>query len=267
MRLISFAVISLLAITVSAYPGLGTSAADDAPQCDRDVIKQKIQELAAAHQEQHKLIKTLEELGKVEEKEIGYRLKIEHIKTLLEREDLPEDERPNLQSHYVDAVKDLEKAQSALMAKQQQLKEAREQRYSVWVKVRILEENLEQKAERNAKDKSKTGASSSLNPHRDILQKQINEGLQDANDLVMADQDILSGMSTFDDVITRTKGPKKNKLEKIWKKFVVPRQKIVREVGSSKGWGDRAGELQTELGWPTQNSRVWNLYQSFWLLP
>ncbi|KAH6587949.1 hypothetical protein BASA50_010968 [Batrachochytrium salamandrivorans] len=93
---------------------------------------------------------------------------------------------------------------------------------------------MEREAEQDAKDKSKTGASSSSNPHRDILQKQINEGLQDANDLYMADKDFKYGISTFDDVIARTKEPKKDKLYEIWLKLVATRQKIAREVGSSK---------------------------------
>ncbi|KAH6580807.1 hypothetical protein BASA60_002727 [Batrachochytrium salamandrivorans] len=60
-------------------------------------------------------------------------------------------------------------------AKQQQLEEAREQRYDTVIKLNILSENLKREAEPDVKDKSKMDASSSLSPHRDILQEQINE--------------------------------------------------------------------------------------------
>ncbi|KAH6585436.1 hypothetical protein BASA61_006783 [Batrachochytrium salamandrivorans] len=159
------------------------------------------------------------------------------IEEELKKKDLPEGEKPSLEKHYDESVGDLEKAQSAQIPKHKQLKEAFDQRCFMWIKINILKENLERKAEQDAKDKSKTGASSSSNPHRDILQKQINEALQDANDLYMADQDFKYGLSTFDDVITRTKDPKKSKLYEIWKKFAATRQKIAREVGVIKKLG------------------------------
>ncbi|KAH9247465.1 hypothetical protein BASA81_014948 [Batrachochytrium salamandrivorans] len=184
MKLISFAVISLLAITVSAHPPPSISAANDAPQCDKNAIKQKIQDLAAAHQEQHKVVLKLEEPGKAEQEEQAIKSVMKTIEEQLKRKDLPESERPGLEKHYAGSVKDLEKAQVALTAKQKQLDEARIQRYDMWIKINILNENLKREAEQDAKDKSKTGASSSSSPHRDILQKQIDEAFQDAEDLL-----------------------------------------------------------------------------------
>ncbi|KAH9250021.1 hypothetical protein BASA81_012214 [Batrachochytrium salamandrivorans] len=166
MRLISFAVISLLAITVSAQPPLSTSA-------DKDVITHKIQELWAAHQEQHKVVLKLEEPGKAEQEEQAI--------------------KPGLEKHYAESVDDLEKAEDAVTAKQEQLDEAIDQRYDMEVKLNILEENLERKTEQDAKDKGKTGASPSLSPHRDILQEQMNEASQDADDLLIVYSDIEKG--------------------------------------------------------------------------
>ncbi|KAH6573809.1 hypothetical protein BASA50_002507 [Batrachochytrium salamandrivorans] len=267
MKLISFAVISLLAITVSAHPPLSTSTANDAPKCDKDIIKQKIRDLREAYPARIELVLKLGEPGEAEEKEQTIRSVMKDIKGQLKREDLLEGEKPKLEKHYDESVDDLEKAQSAVVAKKQQLKEASNQSYDIWMKVHILDENLDREAEQDARDKSKTGASSSLNPHRDILQEQINEGFQDANDLYMADQDILSGISKLDDVITRTKDPKKSKLYETWKKVMFTHQKLVREVGLSKGWGHCTEELQTEFGWPTQNSLALRMYQSYWQMP
>ncbi|KAH6585469.1 hypothetical protein BASA61_006816 [Batrachochytrium salamandrivorans] len=164
MRLISFAVISLLAITVSAQPPLSTSA-------DKDVIEQKIQDLWAVYPAQHELVLKLEEPGKAEQEEQVIRSVMKDIEEQLQRKDLSEGEIWDLQKHYAGSMDDLKKAQSAQIPKQQQLEEARNQRYDTVIKLGILEENLKREAEPDAKDKSKMDASSSLSPHRDILQE------------------------------------------------------------------------------------------------
>ncbi|KAH6581728.1 hypothetical protein BASA61_008947 [Batrachochytrium salamandrivorans] len=233
MRLISFAVISLLAITVSAQPPPNTFAADDAPQCDKDVIMHKIRELATAHKAQQELIKTLEEPGKAEQEEQIIKSVMKEIEEQLKRTDLLEGERPGLEKHYTGSVNDLEKAQNALVAKQDELKEARNQHYGIWIKINILEENLALKEEQDVKDKSKTGASSSSSPHRDILQKQIDEDCPNSVGLFAAYSDIKEGISKLDDMIKRTKNPKKklelsktrNKVAKAFNKL--PREKLL----------------------------------------
>ncbi|KAH6564288.1 hypothetical protein BASA50_010964 [Batrachochytrium salamandrivorans] len=258
MRLISFAVISLLAITVSAHLPPSTSA-------DKAAIEQKIQDLTAAHQVQCALVTKCREPNEVEEKEQAIRSVMEDIKEELKKKNLPEGEKPKLEKHYVESVDDLEKAKSARIPKQQQLDDAFDQRYDLWIKARMLKETLALKEEQDARDKSKTDASPSLSPYRDILQEQINEAFQSANDLYMAHKDISSGISKLDEVIDRAKDPKKNKLYEAWKKVMFTRQKLAKQVGLSKIQGHHAEELQTEFGWPTQNSLVTRLYQSLWL--
>ncbi|KAH9244507.1 hypothetical protein BASA81_018086 [Batrachochytrium salamandrivorans] len=80
MRLISFAVISLLAITVSAQPPLSTSA-------DKSVIEQKIQDLWAVYPAQHELVLKLEEPGKAEQEEQVIRSVMKDIEEQLQRKD------------------------------------------------------------------------------------------------------------------------------------------------------------------------------------
>ncbi|KAH6588919.1 hypothetical protein BASA50_010406 [Batrachochytrium salamandrivorans] len=176
MKLISFAVISLLAITVSAHPPPSTSAANDAPQCDTDVITQKIRELTAVQQAQQELITKLKVPGKAEQEE--------------------------------QAIKS--KAESAQIPKKKQLDEAGEQRYCIEVKLNILEENLERKTEQDAKSKSKTEVSPGSSSHRDILQNQIDETFHDASDLSAANHGIKEGVDKLNDVIKRMKDSKKD---------------------------------------------------------
>ncbi|KAH6563973.1 hypothetical protein BASA62_008164 [Batrachochytrium salamandrivorans] len=119
MRLISFAVISLLAITVSAQPPLSTSAAKDA-------IEKKLQDLWTVYRAQIELITKLREPGKVEQEEQTIRSVMKEIEEQLQRKDLSESERPGLEKCYAGSVNDLEKAQSAQIPKQQQLEKAME---------------------------------------------------------------------------------------------------------------------------------------------
>ncbi|KAH6601364.1 hypothetical protein BASA61_001996 [Batrachochytrium salamandrivorans] len=210
MKLISFAVISLLAITVSAHPPPSTSAANDAPQCDTDVITQKIRELTAVQQAQQELITKLKVPGKAEQEEQAIKSVMKTIEKELKRKDLSEDERLDLQNHYAESVDDLKKAESAQIPKKKQLDEAGEQRYCIEVKLNILEENLERKTEQDAKSKSKTEVSPGSSSHRDILQNQIDETFHDASDLSAANHGIKEGVDKLNDVIKRMKDSKKD---------------------------------------------------------
>ncbi|KAH9274164.1 hypothetical protein BASA83_003468 [Batrachochytrium salamandrivorans] len=69
MKLISFVVISLLAITVSAQPPPSTSAANHAPQSEQEKPDAKLVELRAKYERlQSELALKLEELEKVEKR-------------------------------------------------------------------------------------------------------------------------------------------------------------------------------------------------------
>ncbi|KAH6576994.1 hypothetical protein BASA62_001104 [Batrachochytrium salamandrivorans] len=245
MRLISFAVISLLTITVSAHPPPSTSAANDAPQCDKDVITQKIQELTAAHQEQQELITKLEEPGKAEQEKRAIKSVMKTIRKQLKRKDLSEDEKWDLQKHYAESANDLKKAENALIPKQKQVKEAVEQRY-------------------DAKSKGKTEVSPGSSSYKDTLQKQIDETFYDASDLSAADQGVKEGVDKLNDVIKRTKNPKISKLDKTWDKLTGTRKKLAREsiVYARPVFSYKRAPVG--LYWPSQNSLAVRLYQSLW---
>ncbi|KAH6567739.1 hypothetical protein BASA50_002835 [Batrachochytrium salamandrivorans] len=265
MKLISFAVISLLAITVSAQTHPSTSTATDAPQCDKDVITHKTQELKASYQEQHKLVLKLETPGKAEREEQEIKSVMKTIEEQLKRKDLSRGERSSLEKHYAESANDLEKAESALVAKKEDLGKAREQRYRVWIKLNILNENLERKTEQDAKSKSKTGASPGSNPHRDILQKQIDETCPNAEDLFATYNDLDEGIFKLYDVKTRAKNPKKQlELSKTRDKFVGSSDKLAREFGFAQCKCDHAKKFQVEFGWQSQNSLAVIVVQSFW---
>ncbi|KAH6589560.1 hypothetical protein BASA50_009971 [Batrachochytrium salamandrivorans] len=265
MRLISFAVISLLAITVSAHPPLSTSATNDAPQCDKDVIKHKIRELTAVYPAQKELIKTLETPGKAEREEREIKSVMKTIEEQLKRTDLPERERLSLEKHYTGSVEDLEKAESALVAKQKQLEEAKKQRYGMEVKLDILEENLALKEEQDAKSKGRVETSSGSKPHRKILGEQIDETCPNAEDLFDAYNDLKEGIFKLDDVRKSAKNHKKKlELSKTRDKFMGTSDNLVGEFIFARYKCDHAKELQTEFGWQLQSSLTWGVVQSVW---
>ncbi|KAH6574070.1 hypothetical protein BASA60_005705 [Batrachochytrium salamandrivorans] len=231
MKLISFAVITLLAITVSAQILPSTSATNDAPQCDKDVIKHKILELTAAHKAQQELIKTLEEPGKAEREEQEIKSVMEEIEKELKKTGLPRGERSSLEGHYAGSVDDLKKAQSALVAKNEDLIKVMEQCYDTVIKINILEENLALKAEQDAKSKGRMETSPSSNPHRDILQKQIDEDCPNADSLFAVYDDIDEGASKLDDMIDKAKNPKKQlELIQSRNKVVEASNELAREI-------------------------------------
>ncbi|KAH6600541.1 hypothetical protein BASA61_002251 [Batrachochytrium salamandrivorans] len=262
MRPISFAVISLLAITVSAHLPLSTSATNDAPQCDKDVIMHKILELTTAHKAQQELIKKLEEPGKAEREEQEIKSVMEEIEKELKKTGLPRGERSSLEGHYAGSVDDLKKAQSALVDKKEDLRKAMKKRSCMEVKLDILNETLEQKAEQDAKDKSKTGASPSSNPHRKILGEQIDETCPNAADLFATYNDLREGVFKLDDVRKRVKNPRKSKLSKARDNFVNPYNKLLGEFRVANCKCTHAKEFQADFGWQLQSSLTERVTQS-----
>ncbi|KAH9246164.1 hypothetical protein BASA81_016305 [Batrachochytrium salamandrivorans] len=187
------------------------------------------------------------------------------IEKELEREDLPERERPSLEKHYAGSVEDLEKAESALVAKQDELKKAMDKRDYINMKIFILEENLALKEEQDAKSKGRVETSPSSSPHRKILGEQIDETCPNAEDLFATYNDLKEGISKLGDMIKRMKDPKKRlKLSKSRDKFMGTSSKLVREFRFARYKCTHAKELQTGFGWQLQSSLTWGVAQSVW---
>ncbi|KAH6566563.1 hypothetical protein BASA50_008859 [Batrachochytrium salamandrivorans] len=267
MKLISFAVISLLAITVSAQKPTRPSTADDAPQSDQKLIRDKLQELTAAHPEQQKLILKLGGLEEMEEKELEARLQMEGLESILERNYLLGDEKSKTKTLYATAKNDWKKANDALMFKQKQLKEATDKRDGMEIKISILEENIEQKTEQDAHNRDQTKASPGSRSYREILQNQIDVAFRDADDLFAANKAINEGIYRIGDVIHRAEESKKNPTRKLRDNFREPHQRLTGMMKSTQGQCVYTRELQVELGWQTLSSRVggmyWSLLQRF----
>ncbi|KAH6583735.1 hypothetical protein BASA50_009262 [Batrachochytrium salamandrivorans] len=264
MKLISLAVISFLAIGVSAYPGLGTSAADDAQQPDQKLIQDKLQELTTIEQEQEKLVLELGGLEEVEEKERETRSKMEDAEKELKDDSLSKVDRTNLEKLHVDAEKDWKKSNAALMVKQKQFKEAKEKHDGIKMKICILKENQKRQTKQDVKDHNPIGASPGSSSPGQILEKQTNEAFQEVDDLLDVDDYILHGIFRLADVVKRVKEPKKLELTQTWEKIVESRNKLMGEVYSAKSQSIHTRELQADFGWQSLSSWIGGKLRASW---
>ncbi|KAH6593026.1 hypothetical protein BASA50_007659 [Batrachochytrium salamandrivorans] len=264
MKLISFAVVSLLGIVVSAYPGLGTSDADDAQQLDQYVIKDKIRELTEAHQLQQELIFKLGGLGEVEYRERETKSTMKELWGILEENIVVDDEKLDLEKQYDTAVEDWQKAHDTLITKTDDLIRAEEKRNGIEIKLLILNENIErQKKEQEAHSKGQMKASPGSSSHREILEKQIDETCRNADDLSAANKDVSESIDRLDDIMKRTNDPKKKlELSQTRDKFLDSRDFFVREVEFAQGRCGHARVLQAEIGWKPQTSLAGGVVQS-----
>ncbi|KAH6576548.1 hypothetical protein BASA60_004496 [Batrachochytrium salamandrivorans] len=119
--------------------------------------------------------------------------------------------RLNLERLYDDAVQDWEKEYGKMMAKKEELRQAKEERNGMVVKIHILKENQELQTGRDAHSRGQMGAYSGSNHPRKILEGQIDEACRNADDLFIANEAINEGINMLDDVIGREKGTKKGK--------------------------------------------------------
>ncbi|KAH6593019.1 hypothetical protein BASA50_007651 [Batrachochytrium salamandrivorans] len=264
MKLISFAVISLLGITVSSQILPSTSAADDTLQSDQNLIRDTIQKLEAAYPAQQEVVSKIRGIEELEHEEWETRLMMERLADALRQDITSEFWRLNLERLYDDAVQDWEKEYGKMMAKKEELRQAKEERNSMVVKIHILKENQELQTGRDAHSRGQMGAYSGSNYPRKILEGQIDEACRNADDLFIANEAINEGINMLDDVIGREKGTKKGKLDKPQKKIVSSFQKLAGMTKFTQGYCTNSRGIQMDFGWQPQSSGIGKVFQSLW---
>ncbi|KAH6586132.1 hypothetical protein BASA50_000598 [Batrachochytrium salamandrivorans] len=265
MKLVSFAVISLLAITVNAQILSSASDAKYALQSDQNTIEDKIQELEAYYKTKKEAVFNIVELEELEQKERETKSVMKDIEEELKNDSLTKDRKSDLMRQSNCALDNWKNARRVLTAKQEKLTQAMEQRSYVEMKLSILEENIEQQPDPDPNDESQDpmGASYNSNLPRKILAEQIGEFCQDAVDLFAAYDDIKVGIDRFGDVIDITKNPKRRfELIQTRNKSVRPYNKLVNEVKLAQCKCTYAKEFQTEFGWMPQSLRANKVFKS-----
>ncbi|KAH6596501.1 hypothetical protein BASA50_005051 [Batrachochytrium salamandrivorans] len=263
MRLISFAVISLLAITVSAHKPKRSSSVKYARQHDQDLVQKKIQELTEAYQEQQEVIFKIGELEEMEQEELGARVKMEGLANRLTEEHLLGDEKRNLKKLYASAEEGWKKIYDALILKQRQLKDVKQQRDNTEIKLFTLEENQKQMDKYNAENRDQMQVSPGTCYNKKILARQSIEACRDAENLLAASFDIENDISKPTEVMFKSKGPEESVFGQTREEFVDSRNKHVDKMEFMQRYCTHTKELQITLGWQPLSSRVGEVFKSF----
>ncbi|KAH6586142.1 hypothetical protein BASA50_000608 [Batrachochytrium salamandrivorans] len=266
MKLVSFAVISLLAITVSAHKPKKSSDANHALHHNQNTIEDKIQELEADYKAKKEAVLKLgglKAMGKKEQEAISV---MEGLEEELKNDSHTKDRKLDLMRQSNRAFENWKCTRNILMAKQEILIKAMEQRSYAEMRLSILEENIEQQPDPKPDDESQDsiGASYDSNPPRKILENQIGEFCRDSADLSAIDNDILPVIDKLDDIRKRAKNPKR-RLELLSTRNSVarPHNKLFDETKLARYKCTYAKEFQTEFGWMPKSSRASKVFKSF----
>ncbi|KAH9263549.1 hypothetical protein BASA83_013071 [Batrachochytrium salamandrivorans] len=229
MKLISFAVISLLAITVSAHKPKRSSSVKYARQHDQDLVQEKIQELTEAYQQQE-VIFNIGGLEEMEQEELGARIGRKY---------------------------------DALILKQRQLKDVKQQRDNTEIKLFTLNENQKQMDEYNSENRDQMQVSPGTCYNKKILEKQSIEACRDAENLLAASFDIENDISKLTEIMFKSKGPEESVFGQTREEFVDSRNKHVDKMEFMQRYCTHTKELQITLGWQPLSSRVGEVFKSF----
>ncbi|KAH6567008.1 hypothetical protein BASA50_007468 [Batrachochytrium salamandrivorans] len=151
MKLISFVVISLLAITVSAQPPPSTSAANHAPQSEQEKPDAKLVELRAKYERlQSELALKLEELEKVEKEEKVAMSVVKSLSKKLEKSSLDSEDQEKVGEKYPDALGIWREAYTSGTIQKKELKKATKKSDSLKKKTSKLTGNQEQQTKQDA---------------------------------------------------------------------------------------------------------------------
>ncbi|KAH6564556.1 hypothetical protein BASA83_011703 [Batrachochytrium salamandrivorans] len=261
MKLISFAVVSFLAITVSAQPPID-SASNSALQHDQEVLD-KIQELTTAHEAQKELVLELGNLEKLEQMEQETSLAMKKLGEELRKQIDNEPWRLHLQALYNEALENYRDAFKALSTRKEELKNAKEERNSIEMGLFTLKENWDRLTEHNAENQDQMTLWDGSYYNREILTQQSNEVCQSADDLSIVSQDIKEGMSALDKMLKRKKKHKDSEPHRIRGNLHYTFQDTMEQVEFMQDHCTYTIELQADFDCQSPSSEAGEVCPSF----
>ncbi|KAH6597584.1 hypothetical protein BASA50_004352 [Batrachochytrium salamandrivorans] len=224
MKLISFAVISLLAITASAQMLPSTSDVNYAPQPDQEVS------------------------GQVEKDELETKLVLDTARAELKQEGLSDEDKKVLTKKCDDAAINWDVAHVALTSRQRQLKEAQKESDDAEMKLKVQQENKKQLLEHNSQSQVKLETAPGSIYCTDILVKQSSEICQDASDLEFAHRKIGEGIDKLGVVVVRSRNPKQELLFGIQTELIEANKELKVAVTSAQTECAYTKKLLEDLG-------------------
>ncbi|KAH6588397.1 hypothetical protein BASA50_010763 [Batrachochytrium salamandrivorans] len=189
MKLISFAVISLLAIVVSAHIPQSTFATNHAPPYSQGAVDAELARLMAAYEkEKEDLDAKVAELEKVNKEAEDLSLAMRDLRTKINKDGITEDRRSNLEGLYIYTNERFEEVYANLMAKSAGLSRATERRDDTNIKLLTLRENWDMLVKYNTENRVQMKALPGSYYSVDILEKQVDKACRHAKDLFTSNE-------------------------------------------------------------------------------
>ncbi|KAH6583363.1 hypothetical protein BASA50_007661 [Batrachochytrium salamandrivorans] len=262
MKLISFAVVSLLVITVSAQILTKPPASNYVLQPNQDSIDEEIQELTTAYQLQREVVNTIGGLEELEQEEMRYKLVMKDFESRLERSYVTGVDKSEIKKKYGIANNEWRKASDLVLAKGKELREATAKRDGIEVKLLTLKDNHELRIEHNNRNQNQIGLSPGSYYSKRILVKQTNEICRNADDLSAANGIIEDGIVKLSGMIRKRNDPMKFEFRDLWGELMSSRNKLVREVKFTERYCAYTRELQVGIDWDPVSSPTGGMFQS-----
>ncbi|KAH6572605.1 hypothetical protein BASA62_003308 [Batrachochytrium salamandrivorans] len=214
MKLISFAVISLLAITVSAYPGLGTPP-QYTQHYDQLQVEDKLVETKGSLRKRNgntKKFHKVEDFVMAEQRVVSLRSKMRYFKLALKEDGISEAEQSARIEQYVDATKKWKKAYATMIAKNNEFKKARENRDNAHIELLIMKKHHERIAKHNVNNQDKMELSSCSYYNLEILKVQSDDVCRNAKDLAISKKGVTYDIYKLGRAIHKADESEKDKL-------------------------------------------------------
>ncbi|KAH6599911.1 hypothetical protein BASA50_002685 [Batrachochytrium salamandrivorans] len=263
MKLISFAVISLLAITVSAQVLPSTSSVEYTLQHDQYDVDEKLAELRAAYKTEMEKDLKLEDfwLAKREVEEL--RLEVQRLKDAMKRKGITKVEKLDTRKLYISAHDELQQAYATVFAKKKDLEKAKEKCDNAKIELHTIEENQRRIKEHNAIRQNQVEISPCSYYSIDILKIQSDEVCKNAKSLATYNKKIKTGVSEPDTVMHKTKSSIKSTHPKAHRNSHDPHQELMKEIRFAQRHCSYIKNLHRDLTRQSLGLRVGRTCQSF----
>ncbi|KAH6590648.1 hypothetical protein BASA50_009239 [Batrachochytrium salamandrivorans] len=205
MKLISFAVISLLTITVSAQVLPGTSSAEYTQQHNQYDFDEKLAGLRAAYETEMEKDLKLEDFWLAKHEVEDLRLKVQRLKDAMKRKGITKVKKLDTRKLYIGAHDELQQAYVTVFAKKRDLEKAKEKRDNAKIELHTIEENQRRIKQHNDIRQNQVEISPCSYHSIDILKIQSDEVCKNAKSLATYNKKIKTGVSEPDTMMHKAK--------------------------------------------------------------
>ncbi|KAH6598991.1 hypothetical protein BASA50_003311 [Batrachochytrium salamandrivorans] len=244
MKLVSFAALSLLAITASAQSlQSSTSKNTQSPQSAtsknsrsscQDSIQAKLKELMTVHQVKKDAVVKMSDFDKEIQDELDSRPEADKIKERMKETTISKSDKLELKKQYDASVKNQKSLLGNLREKQDKLDKAKEERDAVEIQLKTLEGNQKRLNRYNTNNKVQIGLLPGSLYNKKILGEQSEEICYKSEDLSRVDQMVWYSVTEINRAMNRLGSFELDELKKISKTTLNYYNKLTKRAGFTK---------------------------------